>query len=109
MAENRIADGLLAPDSNTRRFHAGAEPQAGLPPDMSKEELAALDVHRSQIKAPRIRGRQRQAVPRQGLVITDSETGAMEPLKVDERGKLIPPKKAEVEPKAEARPSSDRK
>jgi hypothetical protein len=120
---NRINDGLLAPDSNTRRFHAGAEPQAGLPSDLNKEEQATLDVHKAQIKAPRLRGRARQDVPRQGLVM-DSETGELNPLKVDKRGKLVPPTKAEqraseqgsrAEAKAEAEgkppggPAGDRK
>lgn len=92
MAEyNRITDGLLAPDSNTRRFHAGADPQAGIPADLTDEEQAALDVHRAQIKAPDLtRPLVRGTIPRQGLVM-NHETGTLEPIPVDERGKLIQP------------------
>jgi hypothetical protein len=86
---NRITDGLFEQDSNTRRFHLGNAPQAGIPPDLTDEEKAALDKHRAQIHAPDSRPRFKDehgeeiAVPAQGLVITDPTTGAVAPITKD--------------------------
>lgn len=112
---NRITDGLLASDSNTRRFHVGNHPQAGLPAEMTEEETAALDAHRASIHTatprPMFRDEDGNAidVPDAGLVITDPATGAVAPLEVDDDGKPVPPTKRERERSARAsRAESDR-
>ncbi len=90
--ENRIEDGLLAQDSNTRRFHVGSHPQAGIPPDLSEEEQLALDAHRQMIHAPEARpvDPSQGEVADVGLVITDPATGATAPIEVDDDGKAKP-------------------
>lgn len=99
---NRIDGGLFEQDSNSRRFHLGAHPQAGIPADLTEEEEAALDLHRHQIKAPQNRPRFREAVPKQGLVIDDASTGSVKPLETDKRGKVVEPTKAEQKAAAKA-------
>lgn len=114
---NRIEAGLLAQDSNTRRFHVGKHPQAGIPPDLTEEEQLSLDAHRQAIHAPEPRPASRTVdadgnpvpVADVGLVITDPATGATAPIETDEEGKAEPPTDEEREAAAEAsREASER-
>jgi hypothetical protein len=107
-APNRITDGLLQQDSNTRRFHLGSLPQAGIPSDLSDEEQEALRLHMAAIKVPQSRPRFGYdddgapiEIPAAGLVF-NHVTGAVEPIKVDEDGVPIPPTKAEIKEQRDA-------
>lgn len=84
--QDRVAAQTVGEDGSRQRYHQGDYPHI-IPGDLNEAEEQTLALHRATIHAPTARprfGHDEDGNPievgPQGLIITDPETGAVEPL-----------------------------